>query len=135
VRRLALREPGLQIGPGLQQPVLWNLDSARLEQALINLIENARIALQAQAEGGVYIDAELRAEGLSLQVCDNGPGVPPELRDRLFEPFASRSPGGTGLGLAIVARIAAAHGGSVQLSEHAGWRTCFSLQFPKIDET
>ena len=135
VRRLALREPGLQIGTGLQQPLFWNLDSARLEQALINLIENARIALQAQAEGGVYIDAELRAEGLSLQVCDNGPGVPPELRDRLFEPFASRSPGGTGLGLAIVARIAAAHGGSVQLSEHAGWRTCFSLQFPKINET
>ncbi len=135
VRRLALREPGLQMGPGLQQPLFWNLDSARLEQALINLIENARIALQAQAEGGVYIDAELRAEGLWLRVCDNGPGVPPELRDRLFEPFASRSPGGTGLGLAIVARIAAAHGGSVQLSEHAGWRTCFSLQFPKIDET
>jgi signal transduction histidine kinase len=67
---------------------------------------------------------------LLLHVCDNGPGVPEEIRARLFEPFASRSPGGTGLGLAIVARIMAAHGGSVALTERAPWRTCFTLSFP-----
>jgi signal transduction histidine kinase len=65
-----------------------------------------------------------------LHVCDDGPGVPEEIRARLFEPFASRSPGGTGLGLAIVARIMAAHGGSVELTERPPWRTCFSLSFP-----
>ena len=65
-----------------------------------------------------------------LHICDNGPGVPDEIRDRLFEPFASRSPGGTGLGLAIVARIMTAHGGSVALTERPPWRTCFTLRFP-----
>ena len=65
-----------------------------------------------------------------MHVCDDGPGIAPDLQGRLFEPFASRSPGGTGLGLAIVARIMAAHGGSASLTERAPWRTCFTLRFP-----
>ena len=66
-----------------------------------------------------------------LHVCDDGPGVPPDLRDRLFQPFASRSPEGTGLGLAIVARVAQAHGGHAALTERAPWRTCFTLELPR----
>jgi signal transduction histidine kinase len=60
--------------------------------------------------------------------------VPEEIRARLFEPFASRSPGGTGLGLAIVARILAAHGGTAALTERAHWSTCFTLTFPGIPQ-
>jgi signal transduction histidine kinase len=125
-RTLARRLPEVELGPGLQQPLPAMLDARRLEQALTNLVENARTA----SPGAIHLDAERDGGGLRLHVCDNGPGVPEAIRERLFEPFASRSPGGTGLGLAIVARVMAAHGGSAALTERPGWRTCFTLSFP-----
>jgi signal transduction histidine kinase len=70
------------------------------------------------------------AGSVCVHVCDNGPGVPAEIRDTLFQPFVSRRPGGTGLGLAIVAKIMLAHGGSVSLDSREPWTTCFTLRFP-----
>jgi len=137
VRRAALRLPDVSLGEGLAHELLVDADARRVEQALTNLFENARAATAVVGEDGVtthaghvHIDAEATPGALLLHVCDNGPGVPEEIRARLFEPFASRSPGGTGLGLAIVARIMTAHGGSVALTERAPWRTCFTLSFP-----
>lgn len=131
IRSAVRRMPGAQVGRALQQPLLLTADAARVDQALTNLLENARSA-SGTADGAesILVDAQAADDGLRLMVCDNGPGVPPEIRDRMFEPFASRSAGGTGLGLAIVARIMAAHGGSVALTERPGWRTCFTLHFP-----
>jgi signal transduction histidine kinase len=130
VRASAGRLPHCTLGPGLQQPLMINGDARRVEQALTNLLENARAASGAEAPVHVHIDAEQRADAVLLHVCDDGQGVPEEIRHRLFEPFASRSPGGTGLGLAIVARTLAAHGGSVALTERPPWTTCFTLSFP-----
>ena len=132
VRRAALRLPDVSLGDGLGGELILDADARRVEQALTNLFENARAAVASDdaRAGHVHIDAEAVDGALRLHVCDNGPGVPEEIRARLFEPFASRSPGGTGLGLAIVARIMAAHGGSVALTERAPWRTCFTLTFP-----
>lgn len=125
-RQAAARVPQVQFGDGLADELIVQADPRRVEQALANLIENARAA-GAQ----VQIDAEVDSAGATrLHVCDDGPGVPAELRERLFEPFASRSPGGTGLGLAIVARVMAAHGGQAALTERAPWTTCFTLSFP-----
>lgn len=126
VQSVARRQPEVALGPGLQQPLTAELDARRVEQALTNLVENARTA----SGSAVLVDADADASGLRLHVCDNGPGVPESLRERLFEPFASRSPGGTGLGLAIVARVMTAHGGTAALTERPGWRTCFTLSFP-----
>lgn len=126
VRALAPRWPGLELGPGLAGDLTVAADPRRVEQALTNLLENAR-----SVASRTRIDAELQDHELRLHVCDDGPGVPEDIRERVFEPFASRSPGGTGLGLAIVARILGAHGGSVALSERAPWRTCFTLSFPR----
>ncbi|SHM62416.1 sensor histidine kinase [Rhizobacter sp. OV335] len=133
VRTAARRLPALSLGPGLDRELIVDADARRIDQALTNLVENARTAAaDEQHDGaGVHIDAETTADALLLHVCDNGPGVPAEVRERLFEPFASRSPGGTGLGLAIVARVMSAHGGSVALTERAPWRTCFTLKFPR----
>ncbi|AVS84375.1 sensor histidine kinase [Paracidovorax avenae] len=126
--RDALRHlPDVERGPGLAQPLPTIADSARVDQAITNLLANARTAASGRR---VHVDAERTAAGVLVHVCDDGPGVPPDLRERIFEPFASRSPGGTGLGLAIVARIMAAHGGSVTLAERAPWTTCFTLTFP-----
>ena len=137
LRAMAAGLPDLSWGPGLDRPLTLEADVRRVDQVLTNLLENARTASASPGIEGapsrsppVHIDAETTATELRVHVCDNGPGVPPEIRDRLFEPFASRSPGGTGLGLAIVARIMKAHGGSVALTERAPWRTCFTLCFP-----
>ena len=133
VRAQALRWPGVTLGPGLDGVLEAEVDLRRVDQALTNLLENARVAGtggEAAAPCAIHLDADCADGAVRLHVCDDGPGVPAEIRARLFEPFASRSPGGTGLGLAIVARIMAAHGGSVELTERPPWRTCFTLRFP-----
>lgn len=144
VRNAAQRLPAVSLGSGLAQPLVLHADPHRLDQALTNVLENARTAIASEAAyaGGaanataaatyspVHIDAETTDTAVLLHICDAGPGVPDEIRSRLFEPFASRSKGGTGLGLAIVARIMAAHGGSVALTERPPWNTCFTLRFP-----
>jgi signal transduction histidine kinase len=101
-------------------------DRKRVEQALDNLLANARAA-----GGRVTIFAHPEEDATVLEVCDDGPGVPDEIRDEIFEPFVSRSSEGTGLGLAIVARVMAAHGGSVRLASREGFSTCIRLRFPQ----
>ncbi|WP_431257190.1 sensor histidine kinase [Roseateles chitinivorans] len=130
------RQPGARLSAAWPSEA-WveSIDPRRLEQALINLVENARGASAAGCEIDVELDARPAAGPggalLRLHVCDDGAGVPEELRERLFEPFASRSPGGTGLGLAIVARIAEAHGGRASLTVRPPWTTCFTLELPR----
>ncbi len=129
VRGVAQRFAGVSLGPELAQPCWVQADPHRLEQALTNLLTNAHSHAQQRR---VHIELECLASSLRLHVCDDGPGVPPEIRARLFEPFASRSPQGTGLGLAIVARIMAAHGGTVELTAREPLTTCFSLGLPGL---
>jgi signal transduction histidine kinase len=137
VRAAALRLPQVSLGAGLDRTLMVEADARRVDQALTNLFENARVAVAASGGGSeaphaapIHVDAETTGGATLLHVCDDGPGVPDEIRARLFEPFASRSAGGTGLGLAIVARVMAAHGGGVALTERPPWRTCFTLTFP-----
>jgi signal transduction histidine kinase len=132
LRALAQRTPRVRVGPALAaQPALTCVaDARRIEQALVNLLENARTASAGAEAGPVELELTVADNTAQVHVCDNGPGVPADLRDRVFEPFASRSKGGTGLGLAIVARIAQAHGGRVALTERPPWRTCFTLSLP-----
>lgn len=124
-RGLAARRTGL-VEVCMPENLHVRADPDRVRQALDNLIENA-----CSAARRVVVEAECMEESVLLHVCDDGPGVPAEIRGRLFEPFVSRSPGGTGLGLAIVARIAAASGGSVAVTERPGWSTCFTLTLPR----
>ena len=65
-----------------------------------------------------------------LEVKDNGPGIPEELRDRLFQPFVTGRVGGTGLGLAIVQRAVEAHRGLVLVDSAPGTGTTFTIFFP-----
>ncbi|MBC7704516.1 MAG: two-component sensor histidine kinase, partial [Rhodoferax sp.] len=71
-----------------------------------------------------------------LTVCDNGPGVPAELRERIFEPFyrlpgATERDGGVGLGLALVQSIVQRHGGTVRCEGHAASGACFVVNLPQ----
>lgn len=110
-----------------------HLDRAQVVRAVENLILNA---IQHSPEGGcvrvaarrVVRDGSVR---LTLSVADSGPGVDPDLRAVIFEPFATARPGGTGLGLAIVREIARAHRGDVALAPAApGEGATFIMELP-----
>ncbi len=110
-----------------------------LRRVLRNLLENARrhgegeVRLEIAREAGA---AGAAGEGfVVLRVCDRGPGVPADQRERIFEPFyrlpgASEQSGGVGLGLALVKSIVQRHGGTVRCEDHAGGGACFVVRLP-----
>ena len=103
---------------------------AHLLQAVLNLIMNAEQALQGKPGGTIVLTVSESADAVRLTVVDNGPGVAPALRDRLFEPFASGhlSPDTHGLGLAAARAIARQHGGDIVVESAAdGCRAILSL--------
>ena len=105
-------------------------DPRLLRLALRNLLENAR------KYGGADVVASVEGgDVVRIRVCDRGPGVPEELRQRIFEPYYrpaghSEAHGGLGLGLALVARVAEAHGGAVVCVGRPGGGACFELTLP-----
>lgn len=106
-------------------------DRVRLEQILINLIQNALDALDALAgQSGARIFIAIRATGdrIAIEVADNGPGVAPDLRGQLFTPFVTGREEGLGLGLAIARNIAREFGGELMLAESALGGACFRLE-------
>jgi two-component system phosphate regulon sensor histidine kinase PhoR len=116
--------------PGL---TAW-INAALLEQAVINLIDNA---VKYSPDGGaVRVDAALQDAGIVIRVTDEGQGIEAKHLPRLFERFyrvdkaRSRKLGGTGLGLAIVKHIAQAHRGIVTVESTPGAGSVFSIQFP-----
>jgi signal transduction histidine kinase len=102
-------------------------DANRLRQALVNLLLNAVQACEPGQAVGVEFGRS--PDGTSVMVSDDGPGVPEDLEERLFEPFVTGRAGGTGLGLSVTAAIATAHDGEVR-HERAGGRTRFILRLP-----
>ncbi|MFN4032392.1 MAG: ATP-binding protein, partial [Fimbriimonadales bacterium] len=94
-----------------------------LEQIVINLLTNARDALEGQENGEIHIETARHDDGkrayAELRIRDNGPGVPPDIRSQIFDPFfTTKDPNkGTGLGLAISLEIAQKHGGTLILGD------------------
>src|SRR5690606_9006921 len=85
--------------------------AGELKEVILNLLENARDAIEG--EGRVELQLYAVGERVALDVVDDGPGIPPELLPRIFEPHFSTRSAGTGLGLAIVRRIVESWGGTI----------------------
>ncbi len=106
-------------------------DPMRLEQILLNLLTNA---IRHSPDGGaIEVSANPESAHTMFAVIDHGPGVPPELRERIFEPFERFDPHsglGTGLGLPVSRRLAAALGGSLTVEETPGGGATFILKIP-----
>jgi two-component system nitrogen regulation sensor histidine kinase NtrY len=105
----------------INRPPRFNLDKEQMSRALINLLDNATAAVQA-VDPPRRIVLRLSYDEIlkmaRLEVEDNGPGVPPGLRLRLFEPYFSTKHGGTGLGLAIVSSIITDHHGYIRVQDN-----------------
>ncbi len=121
-------------------------DATQVQQVLVNLCVNAREAMPGGgtllvAAANVAADEELLASTPGLQpgsylevrVTDTGCGIPPEIMQKLFEPFLTTKERGTGLGLAIVYRVVTAHGGAIAATSEVGRGTEFRLYLPAAD--
>lgn len=107
-------------------------DPQLLERVVRNLLHNAAQAeREAGRSGPVHASVTQRDDGVVLAIEDRGPGLPPEIRERLFHPFATGRRGGVGLGLALAYRIVVLHGGRIRLEDRPGGGTRAELFFPR----
>ena len=139
---LAVLEPPADATPEeaedfLPEPPLVIGDEARLRQVVVNLLANARVHTPA----GSHVTTTLAREGdtLIVRIHDDGPGIAPDVRDRLFERFArgdssrERRTGSTGLGMSIALAIVQSHGGSIDVDSSTAPEdhgTTFTVRLP-----
>lgn len=133
-------QSGLEFDLGLARhlpPV--HVDPVKIRQVLHNLIKNAQEAVGSAVSGRMRITSELvednRHPFVELRLADNGPGIPADQADRIFEPYVTTKAKGTGLGLAIVKRIVEEHGGSIRLDPAYRSGAAFVIRFPVVAES
>jgi two-component system, chemotaxis family, CheB/CheR fusion protein len=129
LHKLRVERPG--------QPLHVHGDRARLVQCLSNLLNNS--AKYSAARGEIVLVVGEAPDYVTIEVCDNGPGVSPELLPHIFDPFVQgerpldRSQGGLGIGLSIVKRLVEMHQGSVSAASEGIGRGCtFSIRLPRM---
>lgn len=108
-------------------------DAHQIRQVLLNLILNALEALP----GGGTVWVRVAPDGddwLTIEVADNGSGLPDDMAERIFEPFVSTKETGLGLGLSICRRIAEAHGGTIEAAAREGGGAVFMVRLPVVPE-
>jgi len=124
---------GIQVNLELSPvPPIWGR-RGDLEEVVVQLVRNAGEAIAESGKGGmVIIRTGVRENWARLEVEDDGPGVPAELRDRIFNPFVTTKAarGGTGLGLAIVQNLITAHSGRIWLEDSPSGGAKFIVELP-----
>lgn len=126
-RALSTTFPQVQLKERVAEPLWVEGDAQRLRQVLANLLTNAA---QARPDGAIALQAWEEDGRVRVQVADQGPGIPPERRDQLFEPFVSDKQDGTGLGLALSKKLVEQHRGSLRLVPSPAGAT-FEIALPR----
>jgi C4-dicarboxylate-specific signal transduction histidine kinase len=108
----------------------------QMEQVFLNLLTNARDALNESQQKRIIINCTATTEQVEIRVRDSGPGIPPEVAKRIFDPFFTTKEvgAGTGLGLSITYSIIQEHQGTILLEEHEGGGALFLIQLPRVRE-
>lgn len=113
-------------------PLLIRADAEQLRQAVLNVALNA---IQASPPGGaVLLACSAGRAAARIEVEDCGPGIPPAVRGRMFDPFFTTRDDGAGMGLAVVARIISEHGGGLEVAERPGGGARVSIRLPAAGE-
>jgi len=105
-------------------------DPARLRQVIHNLLQNAEQAVAEQSDRRITVRTRLEGPAARFAVADNGPGFPPEILARAFEPYVTTKVKGTGLGLAIVKKIVEEHNGSIEVTNSPAGGAQVSILLP-----
>jgi signal transduction histidine kinase len=120
---------GVSVRLEIPESIELPLERARLERVFINLIGNALEAMPAGGE--ITISATLEPDNVTIQVADNGPGISPDIRDHLFQPFVSSGKkNGLGLGLALSRQTVLDHGGDMWVESKSDRGARFFLRLP-----
>jgi len=133
--RSKAEEKNITIRPVCDEPISAKFDTTLLEQALVNLLDNA--IKYSEPKSTIFLKAQQNHSDLRISVEDQGIGIAKKHLPRLFERFyrvdksRSRNLGGTGLGLAIVKHIAQAHGGNVTVESELGVGSVFTIHLPQ----
>lgn len=116
----------------VQHPAMIRGDSDLLKQAALNLIRNA---MEAMGEGGMLRVRVIEAAGqIVLEIEDQGVGIPPESREKIFQLYFTTKAKGSGIGLAVTYRVVQLHNGSIDFRSTPGAGTTFELRFPELVE-
>ena len=107
-------------------------DDIQLEQVILNLLLNAQKALPAGGHVEITLDYDDEAKAIRIDVKDNGPGIPEEIRKKIFQPFFTTRTDGTGLGLATCLKNVQYHGGSIEVHSEVGRGTTFAVTIPLL---
>jgi PAS domain S-box-containing protein len=116
---------------GLEEDLVATVDGPRLRQVFANVVKNALEATDRHPEGHVAVRLYQRHSTAVVEVVDNGVGIAPEFRDKVFLPFFTTKPTGTGLGMAIVKKIMDLHGGDIEIESRPGQGTTVRLSIPR----
>jgi two-component system sensor kinase FixL len=106
------------------------VDRVQIQQVLVNLLRNAVEAMAAAPKRELMLAIARRGDMVHISVADTGPGIAPEIADRLFKPFVTTKPHGMGIGLAISQQIVEAHGGALTVGPNPGGGTIFEFTLP-----
>ena len=123
----------ISIEPGLPSAFI---DKVQIQQVLLNLIRNASEAMAESPRRSIVISAFPSGDDLiEVRVADTGPGLAPQVREKLFRPFTTTKPHGMGVGLSICRSIVEAHGGKLWATDNPGGGTlfCFTLPGARVD--
>lgn len=123
----ALAERKISLSHEAEPGALAAGDAEKLKQVLLNLIANGRDALR---EGGSIVVRACAGDEPGFEVCDDGPGIDPQVLESVFDPFFTTKEAGTGLGLAIVRKIVDQHRGSVSIDSSPGAGTRVIVKLP-----
>ena len=110
-------------------PIETDGDPNQLSQVFLNLLKNAMQALEGQADGRIILRVR-RADRLQVEIEDNGPGIPEEIREQIFIPFFTTKTEGSGIGLSLCKQIIRQHDGHLSIRESRPGQTIFSLDLP-----
>ncbi|MGH7417063.1 MAG: ATP-binding protein, partial [Candidatus Rokuibacteriota bacterium] len=116
---------------GLDLDLVAAVDGQRLRQVFANVVKNALEATERRPGGRVDVSLSVRSGAAVVEVADNGIGMAPEHRDKIFLPFYTTKPTGTGLGMAIVKKIMDLHGGEIEIESAPGRGTSVRLVIPR----